>query len=256
MRVVIHQPYFLPWLGYLSKLWFSDCFVVLDDVNFRKRHYIDRTQIVNMHGDVQWIGVPVGEKFGVKCQDIQFSGNGLVEKLVRTFTYSYAKADCYKSEMEALATILRTAFAQNSTLVGIDVATIRHLMRHIYSRDLAISYSSQLKTPSEATERVLSICRQVGATEILIGSGKSLEVHDWQLIRDAGIRIFQQNYMNMHPIYKQVRRQQLTFEPGLSSVDALLNVGRAVVREFISDPQFSPVEVLAFGEETKEMRRE
>ena len=39
---VLHLPYFLPWLGYFSKLAHCDVFVVLDAVHFTKRHYLDR----------------------------------------------------------------------------------------------------------------------------------------------------------------------------------------------------------------------
>jgi hypothetical protein len=47
MAAVIHQAYFLPWLGYFSKLAFADTFIVLDDVFFRKRFHHDRTEIVD-----------------------------------------------------------------------------------------------------------------------------------------------------------------------------------------------------------------
>ena len=36
MRVAIHQPQYLPWLGYLDKIDRADLFVVLDCVQFTK----------------------------------------------------------------------------------------------------------------------------------------------------------------------------------------------------------------------------
>ena len=36
MRVTIHQPQFLPWLGYLDKIDQADLFIVLDSVQFKK----------------------------------------------------------------------------------------------------------------------------------------------------------------------------------------------------------------------------
>ena len=70
MKVAIHQAYFIPWLGYFSKLAYSDIFVVLDNVLFRKRHYFDRTRIVNMHGEIRWLSLPVGQNFGKKCREV------------------------------------------------------------------------------------------------------------------------------------------------------------------------------------------
>ncbi|MFO0707253.1 MAG: WbqC family protein [Nitrospira sp.] len=36
MRVTIHQPQFLPWLGYLDKIDRADLFIVLETVNSRR----------------------------------------------------------------------------------------------------------------------------------------------------------------------------------------------------------------------------
>jgi len=34
MRVAIHQPHYLPWLGYLHRMAQADLFIVLDHVQF------------------------------------------------------------------------------------------------------------------------------------------------------------------------------------------------------------------------------
>ena len=67
---VVHQPYFFPWLGYLSKLCFCDIFVVLDNVYFTKRQYLDRTRIIDMHGDVSWLSLPTGQNFNRAICDV------------------------------------------------------------------------------------------------------------------------------------------------------------------------------------------
>jgi len=45
MLVAIHQPNYLPWLGYLDRMAKADLFVVLDHVQFERRNYQNRTQI-------------------------------------------------------------------------------------------------------------------------------------------------------------------------------------------------------------------
>ncbi|RYE59542.1 MAG: hypothetical protein EOP48_00565 [Sphingobacteriales bacterium] len=59
MTAVMHQPYFLPWMGYFSKLLYADKFIVLDDASFSKRKFIDRVQIINPSGELMWLGLEI-----------------------------------------------------------------------------------------------------------------------------------------------------------------------------------------------------
>ena len=44
MIVAIHQPCYLPWLGYLQRMAQADLFVVLDHVQFERANYQNRTR--------------------------------------------------------------------------------------------------------------------------------------------------------------------------------------------------------------------
>lgn len=58
MIVSIHQPHFLPWLGYLDRMLKADLFVLLDHVQFERQNYQNRVQIKTGQGP-QWLVVPV-----------------------------------------------------------------------------------------------------------------------------------------------------------------------------------------------------
>ena len=58
MIVAIHQPHFLPWLGYLHRMAQVDAFVLLDHVQFERRNYQNRTMI-RMNDEARWLTVPV-----------------------------------------------------------------------------------------------------------------------------------------------------------------------------------------------------
>ena len=61
MIVAIHQPHFLPWLGYLHRMAQVDVFVLLDHVQFERRNYQNRTMI-RMNGEARWLTVPVVQR--------------------------------------------------------------------------------------------------------------------------------------------------------------------------------------------------
>ena len=68
MIVTIHQPDFMPWLGFFDRWARSDLYIALDDVQFLRRGWHHRDKIKTLQG-VQWLTVPV-EKKGKYTQKI------------------------------------------------------------------------------------------------------------------------------------------------------------------------------------------
>ena len=70
MIISIHQPNFLPWLGYFYKIAASDMFIVLDDVQYTKNSYINRSQIKTPQGCL-WLTVPVHASLSNKIIEVR-----------------------------------------------------------------------------------------------------------------------------------------------------------------------------------------
>ena len=238
-RVVIHQSYFLPWLGYLSKLARTDVFVVLDDVYFRKRHYFDRTKITDMHGNLRWLGLPLGERYQVPCNQITLTQADFVDVLISTIRHSYAKARCFEESFDAVRSILQQVIVPQRTLVEINMGIVQRLLGLLDITPPKLRYSSDFSVSNDPTKRVIELCGLVGANELLLGMGKSAEVHDLRAIKSSGISVVFEDYFGQHPTYSQSRRRRLPFVPGLSSVDALFNVGRAQTRRLVMNHNFA-----------------
>ncbi|MCK7503766.1 MAG: WbqC family protein [Desulfobacterales bacterium] len=58
MIVAIHQPQYLPWLGYFDKMLKADVFCYLDTVQYKKNEWQNRNRIKTAQG-WQWLTVPV-----------------------------------------------------------------------------------------------------------------------------------------------------------------------------------------------------
>src|ERR1035437_1984540 len=62
MIVGIHQPNYLPYLGFFDKIRRSDIFVILDDAQFSKGDFHNRNRIKTSTG-AKWITIPIIEPF-------------------------------------------------------------------------------------------------------------------------------------------------------------------------------------------------
>lgn len=58
MKTAIMQPYFFPYLGYFQMFNAVDKFVLLDDVNFIMRGYINRNSIL-LNGKAHKFSIPL-----------------------------------------------------------------------------------------------------------------------------------------------------------------------------------------------------
>ncbi len=69
MKIAIHQPHYLPWLGYFAKWAAADLFVFLDTVQFEKNGWQNRNRIKTRDG-ARWLTVPVRASLGTPIKDV------------------------------------------------------------------------------------------------------------------------------------------------------------------------------------------
>ena len=60
MKVAIMQPYLFPYIGYWQLINAVDEFVILDDVNYIKRGYINRNSIL-INGTPYMFSIPISQ---------------------------------------------------------------------------------------------------------------------------------------------------------------------------------------------------
>ena len=74
MIVAIHQPNYIPWLGFFYKIAKSDIFIFLDDVQYTKNSFINRNKIKTSQGSI-WLTLPVRNKgrFGQLIREVELN---------------------------------------------------------------------------------------------------------------------------------------------------------------------------------------
>ena len=91
MIISIHQPQYLPWLPYFSKIANSDIFVFLDEVQFQKNGIHNRNQLKNSQGKF-WLTVPVSVKLGENINEINSIDSGWRKKHIKSIENNYSRS--------------------------------------------------------------------------------------------------------------------------------------------------------------------
>ncbi len=215
MRVAIHQPQFLPWLGYLDKIDQADLFVVLDTVQFKKQEWQNRNRIRTAQG-WQWLTVPILQKFGQKLSDVRI--NPTVDwpaKHLRAIEMHYERARHRTRFFGGLRDLYRRPWDQ---LADLNLAVIRWLL-DAFGIKTPIRLASEMALREEATDRLIDICRTGGATHYLAGAGAGGYM-DMPRFEASGLRIEVQDFR--HPVYPQCYEP---FVPGMAAIDLLFTCG-------------------------------
>ena len=215
MRVTIHQPQFLPWLGYLDKVDQADLFLILDTVQFKKNEWQNRNRIRTSQG-WQWLTVPVLQQFGQRIDDVLINPTAIWKvQHLRALEMHYARAPYIDHYLPQLRELYAAPWTKLSDL---NKGTVRWLLK-AYGILTPVRCASEFDAREEPTDRLIDLCRAVGATEYLAGAGAE-HYMDKPRFEDSGIRLERQTFQ--HPSYRQIYEP---FEANLSALDLLLLQG-------------------------------
>src|SRR3972149_6060262 len=100
MIAAIHQPQFIPWLGYFDKIDQSDVFIFLDNVQYKKNEYQNRNRIKTVDG-WQWLTVPVLYKFPQKINEVRINNKiDWKKKHLHALITNYSRAKYFERYIE------------------------------------------------------------------------------------------------------------------------------------------------------------
>lgn len=217
MIVVIHQPNYLPYLGFFDKMKKADIFVIHDDAQFNKHEFQHRNRI-RVEKGWQYLIVPVYKK-ELSINQIEIKNHVQIGKRKWSIAHFdiirdwYKKAPYFSTYEEDLRKIYETEYEK---LIDLNMELILFLMK-AFDIDKEIVYSSSFGFKSLRTHRIIDTVRAVGGDIYLSGPG-GRNYLDTSLFTDVKLEF--QDFE--HPIYHQCYPG---FEPNMSAIDALFNIG-------------------------------
>lgn len=219
MRVAIHQPNYLPWIGFFDKLDQVDIFVLLDTANYSKTSFVNRNYVKTPQGKHR-LTVPIKEKNRLINQLVIDNSTNWKKTHWRVIESNYKKSPYW----EHYKTGLNNIYAQKwEKLVEINIALIYFLVE-------ALGIETEIVLESD-------LGREFGT-----GNTRNVEIvtflHGKTYVSGVGAKVynntseFQKNGTTLqyqlfnHPAYIQLWGE---FIPNLSIIDMLFACGPDVM---------------------------
>ncbi len=225
------QPYFLPYIGYWQLLNTVDKFVIFDDVQFTKKGWINRNNIL-VNSEKFLVTIPLKKYRGKsKICDIK-----LVEdirwktKLLKTIKISYSRAPFFKKIFPLIKKIIESDDENLFSFINFSIDLISQYLG-IDSSKLIISSSLKISKNLKGEERIISICKKLKANSYYNPIG-GLDLYDKKTFRTNGIEL-----SFLRPNVVRYKQKDNNFISNLSIIDVIMFNSVPRIKNMLNDYQ-------------------
>lgn len=215
MLVSIHQPNYFPWLGYFYKIYKSDIFIFLDDVQYNNEGLQNYHYVKTANGRLR-LKVPVTFHHGDLIKDVSINHKlDWQKKHIKTIELNYRKTRFFDEVFSDYSDLITK---KELTISSFDIEIIKFISRK-FNFKTKFYLSSELAVNTAKTQKIIDLCKVVGATTYLSGVGAKA-YQDENLFYSNSIGLI---YSNFKPFtYDQLWGD---FEGNVSVLDYLMNYG-------------------------------
>lgn len=198
-QVAILQSNYIPWKGYFDLMASVDEFIVYDCAQYTKNDWRNRNQIKTPSGKI-WLTVPARHRsLDQAIDEVGIADPGCFRKHWNTFRQNYAKAACIDYCVERLEPTFRAA-ADCTAISQVNLLFIRAVTQ-LMGISTRISHARDYELVDGRNDRLVSLCRQAGATHYLSGPAARGYL-DEGLFGEQGIEVRWMDYSG-YPEYPQ-----------------------------------------------------
>ena len=223
---VIHQPDFLPYLGFFHRLLYADVFVLLDSIQFvhSNNGWTHRDKIKTPQGQ-KWVSLSlkkaprntaIREIFLSNTVDWRTANLNLLRA-------NYSKAPFFKEIFHYLEEIYALKYER---MMDFNVKSIEILL-DLFDIKVQMVLASDLDAQGKKNDLLVDILKKISANCYLSGVG-ARNYFDPVPYNESGIEVTWQNFT--HPVYPQLHGEFVSY---LSSIDLLFNCGIKKSREIL-----------------------
>ena len=222
--VGIHQPNFMPWLGYFYKIYQSDIFIFLDDVQIQKTgaSYTNRVSI-NNNGKNQYITMPIKrENDRLQINQVKYLDEKWKKKITGTLQASYGKAPFFKENKDLIFDLINY---KADSVAEYNINFIKNISDKL-DFNFKFVKSSDFNITTTSTQRLIDLIKKVNGNIYLSGSGGD-NYQEHEMYEKENIKLI----YNKMPKFEYLQFKTEKFIGGLSIVDAIFNIGFDSLKE-------------------------
>lgn len=228
MIVSIHQPNYLPYVGFFQKMALSDVFVVLDTVQFSRDSYTQRTRIRTKDGSM-WLTIPVEKKnYFKQISEIPLPED---EKWLKNHKMSiianYSKCKCFDNSF------INDYFSDNGKYANLQKFNeygISYLKKKLgIHTDIVRASELDLRLELGSTELLIDILETLGADTYISGLGGKKYMDESQF----SMKNIKLKYLEFKPFAYAQRWGG--FEPYMSALDLVFNFNSRVFHQEMNE---------------------
>ncbi|HMI06343.1 MAG TPA: WbqC family protein [Flavobacterium sp.] len=213
MKAAIMQPYLMPYIGYFQLINSVDVFVVYDDVNFIKKGWVNRNNIL-VNGKAHLFSAALKDASQNKrINEIELD-TVWKKDFLKTISLSYKKAPFFETVFPVLENIINH---EEKNLARFITNSLREIC-HYLSIETKILVSSEIEKDNnlKGSDKIIEICKRIGARQYTNAIG-GMELYDAKTFENDGIWL---HFIKSKPIvYAQFKNE---FIPWLSIIDVML----------------------------------
>lgn len=200
MKVAIMQPYLFPYIGYWQLIAAADTFILLDDVNYICRGWINRNRYY-CDGRIQYFNFPIINASQNRriCETQLLYTLKQRNDMKRTFSYAYRNAPYLYQAMEQLAPLLLDT---ETDLTAYSEKTICRICQYLCI-DTPIIRASSLRPSKHSTGEtgIIELCKVLEAdTYINPIGGKDIYHRDRFTQEGIQLMFLSPNYDAIHTV--------------------------------------------------------
>lgn len=188
-----HQPNYFPYLGLFYKIYKSDIFIFLDDVQFTKSSGpAHERNIISRDQKTAYLKVPIKYSFKSPINKVKISNSIMwTESHLSLMEEFYYDAPFFEKIIEKIKPIL---CAEYSNLADLNIALIKAICNNA-GINRTFFNSSEFQIKSSKTERLIELGKLVGGTEYYSGTGATVYLNT-EIMKRAGINPVYSDYRN------------------------------------------------------------
>lgn len=226
------QPYFLSYIGYFQLIHAVDVFVVYDDVNYIKKGWINRNNLL-VNGKGFLFSIPLKDVSQNKfINQIEIDENsGWRTDLLKTITLSYKKAPFFAEVFPILEDIIGYKENNLAKLITYSLSKICNFL----SIETEIMTSSDIDKNNDlkGQDKIIEICKKIKADNYVNAIG-GIELYDRDAFikDDISLHFIKSNTIN----YSQFKNE---FIPWLSIIDVMMFNSQERIKDLIKQYQLT-----------------